>query len=731
MGHPGFFFASTRYSFDMLHRLSAVDLSLVVVYLVGITLFGLHFRSKDRSLRSYFLADRTIPWWAIALSIVAAETSTLTIISVPGLAFTGDWGFLQIVLGYLLGRVVVCIIFLPRYFRGELLTAYEVIGQRFGPRLHKLTAFLFLFLRAAAEGVRVFAVSIVVGIAIGTRDVISIGIICLLTLIYTLEGGMAAVIWTDVIQMGLYVAGTLVSVVLLGQRVPGGWGAIHTMGAAAGKLTIFHFALNLSTTYTFWAGLLGGCFLTMASHGTDQLMVQRLLAAKDLRESRIALLASGVVILVQFALFLLIGSGLYFFYGAGSHANPDRVFPLFIVNEMPRGLAGLMVAAILAAAMSNLSAAVNSLSSSSMVDFYLAWKPNADERQRARLSRVMTLFWAAVLFVLALMSRGGGHVVEVGLSIASVAYGALLGVFLLGTLTTSASEVGAMIGMAGGLATNILLWKQPQALPKIACTWFVLIGSLLTFVLGWVMSKVFKRVPVLLVLPLLLLLVPAARAQTVEPRGLATDRPHHRKRDRGKEISRRGGDCRPRWPHCFLQGLRKSHSWLPAPEAMTDDTVFDLASLTKVLATSTAVMQLYEEGKFRLNDPVAEYLPDFAANGKQDVTIRQLLTHYSGLPADVQLDDAWQGKAEGLRRAFAAKLVTAPGVQFRYSDINFIVLGALVEKAVGHDARSVSAEVHCPAARPGAHALFAAGELAQPHCAYPVRSRCLIARGGA
>ena len=220
-----------------MHRLSALDLSLVAIYLAGITLFGLQFRSKDRSLLHYFLADRRIPWWAIALSIVAAETSTLTIISVPGLAYTGDWGFLQIVLGYLLGRIVVCIMFLPRYFRGELLTAYEVIGERFGPRLHKLTAFLFLFLRAAAEGVRVFAVSIVVGIAIGTRDIVSIAIICTLTLIYTLEGGMAAVIWTDVVQMALYVAGTIVSVILLGHRIPGGWPAIHTVAAAAGKLT--------------------------------------------------------------------------------------------------------------------------------------------------------------------------------------------------------------------------------------------------------------------------------------------------------------------------------------------------------------------------------------------------------------------------------------------------------------------------------------------------------------
>jgi SSS family transporter len=670
-----------------MHRLSALDLSLVAIYLAGITLFGLQFRSKDRSLLHYFLADRKIPWWAIALSIVAAETSTLTIISVPGLAYTGDWGFLQIVLGYLLGRIVVCITFLPRYFRGELLTAYEVIGERFGPRLHKLTAFLFLFLRAAAEGVRVFAVSIVVGIAIGTRDIVSIAIICTLTLIYTLEGGMAAVIWTDVVQMALYIAGTIVSVILLGHRIPGGWQAIHTVTSAAGKLTIFHFAFSLSQTYTFWAGLAGGCFLTMASHGTDQLMVQRLLAAKDLRSSRIALLASGVVILVQFALFLAIGTGLYYFYGNVTNGtppgNPDRVFPAFIVTEMPHGVAGLMVAAILAAAMSNLSAAVNSLSSSSMVDFYMAWKPDADERQRARLSRVMTFFWAILLFVLALMSRSGGHVVEVGLSIASVAYGALLGVFLLGTLTKTATEAGAIVGMIGGLVANILLWKQPHwvPLPKIAWTWFVLIGSLLTFALGWAMSKILpgKRTSKTAVL-LIVLLASQLKAQ---------EDPEFRQIDRVVE----GAIAAKKFPGAVVIAghngriiFHKAYgnaSLTPAPEPMTEDTIFDLASLTKVLATAPAIMQLYEQGRFQLNDPVAQYLPQFAANGKQDITIRQLLTHYSGLPPDVSLDDPWEGKEEGLRRAFAATPVTAPGVQFRYSDINFIVLGALVEKLSG------------------------------------------------
>jgi Na+/proline symporter len=286
----------------MPQRLSAVDLVLVAIYLIGITLFGLRFRSKDRSLKSYFLADRTIPWWAIALSIVAAETSTLTIISVPGLAYTGNWEFLQVVMGYLLGRIVVCMIFLPRYFRGDLLTAYQVIGQRFGPQLHQLTALLFLFLRAAAEGVRLFAISIVVGLAIGTNDIVSIAIISALTLVYTLEGGMAAVIWTDVVQMFLYIAGTIVAVVVLGHLVPHGWPGIYATGHAAGKLTIFNFALSLSQSYTFWAGTVGGCFLTMASHGTDQLMVQRLLAAKNLRESRVALMSSGVVIFVLFVL---------------------------------------------------------------------------------------------------------------------------------------------------------------------------------------------------------------------------------------------------------------------------------------------------------------------------------------------------------------------------------------------------------------------------------------------
>src|SRR6266567_6048927 len=490
-------------------RLHAFDLALIVVYLVGITLFGLRFRSgKDpnaRSLRSYFLADQKIPWWAIALSIVSAETSTLTIISIPGVAFAGDFGFLQVVIGYMIGRIVVAMLFLPRYFQGQMLTAYQLIDQRFGRTLHKVTAGLFLLTRAAAEGVRVFAVSIVVGIAIGTGDVLSIGIITALTLLYTFEGGMAAVIWTDVVQMCIYIAGTVVAISTLGSHVPGGWSQIHEVAAAAGKFHLFSFALNLTQTYTLWAGVLGGTFLTMASHGTDQLMVQRMLAARSLRESRLALLSSGAVIFLQFTLFLLIGAGLYVFYGLhpATFRTNDYIFPSFIVHEMPVGVAGLLIAAILAAAMSNLSAALNSLSSTTVVDFYMHYRPQADDRERMMISRSSTVMWALVLFAVAVYSvfaGGKGHVVEVGLSIASVAYGALLGVFLLGTLTRYATQGGAIVGMICGFALNLLLWLDPNpitlgpvTIPHVAFTWYVLIGSVVTFGVGTVASLLLPR----------------------------------------------------------------------------------------------------------------------------------------------------------------------------------------------------------------------------------------------
>ena len=466
--------------------LDKLDLAIIAIYLVGITLFGLRFRKRQRSLRDYFLAGRDIPWWAIALSIVAAETSTLTIISIPGLAYDTNLAFLQVVMGYLLGRVVISFVLLPHYFRGDLYTAYELIERRFGRGLRSLTAGIFLLTRTAAEGVRVYAVAIVVAIALGTGEIWSIAIITILTLIYTFEGGLAAVIWTDVVQTVVYVSGTLVGLWTILHLVPGGWSAIHSAAASAGKLQVFDFTPSLSIPYTFWAGVIGGTFFITASHGTDQLIVQRLLAARGQRQSTLALMSSGVAILFQFALFLLVGVMLWAYYRVPSanFGKPDRIYPTFIVKQMPHGISGLLIAAILAAAMSNLSAALNSLSSSAIMDFYLRFRPQASEQNRMRLSRLATFFFALVLFALAVFSlHKVGRVVEVGLQIASVAYGALLGVFLLGVLTKRANQQGAMVGMLLGFGVELCLWHW-----QVPWTWWVVVGTLVSFAVGYVSS---------------------------------------------------------------------------------------------------------------------------------------------------------------------------------------------------------------------------------------------------
>ena len=288
------------------------DLAVIAAYLAGVTWLGAHFRGSQKSLRDYFLGGRTAPWWAIALSIVAAETSTLTVIGTPSLAFQGDFGFLQVVLGYLLARIVIAILFLPAYFRGDLFTAYELMQRQFGNRIRQLTAGIFLVLRALAEGVRVFAISLVVSIIFGTGEIASIAAILCLTLFYTYEGGMKAVIWTDVAQMALYVGGAAVSLIAILHQIPGGWSQVTGIAEPLGKLRVFDFrlappAIFFARNYSFWAGVIGGCFLTTASHGTDQLMVQRLLAARNQRESRRALFASWVLIAGQFTLFLTIG----------------------------------------------------------------------------------------------------------------------------------------------------------------------------------------------------------------------------------------------------------------------------------------------------------------------------------------------------------------------------------------------------------------------------------------
>jgi solute:Na+ symporter, SSS family len=463
-----------------------IDSAIIIAYLAGVTWFGARFRGSQKSLQDYFLGGRSAPWWAIALSIVSAETSTLTIIGTPPLAYGGSFVFLQVVAGYLLARVVISTIFLPLYFRGQMLTAYELIGRRFGPRIRRLTSGIFLVTRALAEGVRVFAISIVISIILQTGGLVSISVIVCLTLFYTFEGGMAAVIWTDVIQMIMYVLGAAASFIVLVGKIPGGFSHVWEVALPAGKFRVFDFQWSWTYPYTFWAGLIGGCFLTTASHGTDQLVVQRLLSAKNQSQSRLALFASWVVIFIQFTLFLTIGVMLWVLGGGKPiRGAPDRLYPEFIWQSLPTGIAGLAMAAVIAAAMANLSAALNSLASATVVDFYQPLTGSRYPlRHYLRASQLSTIFWGAVLAAIALVASQWGSVLESGLSIASVTLGLLLGVFLLGVLTLRTGENAAMAGVAAG-AVVMLTVKFATSIPF---TWWVLIGSAVTFGAGYLAS---------------------------------------------------------------------------------------------------------------------------------------------------------------------------------------------------------------------------------------------------
>jgi SSS family solute:Na+ symporter len=490
---------------------SALDYAVLALYLVGITAFGSRFRRSHRSVKDYFLGSRQTSWVVISLSIVATETSTLTLIGVPALAYSaypraeqgGSFTYLQVVAGYLVARFIISWLFIPAYFQGEMLTAYELLNRRFGPRAKHFAASLFLVMRALAEGVRVFAASLVLAAVLGASVpglphlwLWSIAIVGVLTLIYTFEGGIAAVIWTDLVQLVIYIGGSLLAAYMIVTLVPGGWKAILDDASRAGKLRVISWSSDVTLPFTFWAGLIGGCFLTMASHGTDQLLVQRLLTCRNKRESQLALILSGFVVFAQFSLFLVIGLMLHTYYATrpvppmAMSATNDEIFPAFIVRSLPHGIAGLVIAAIFAAAMSNLSGSLNSLASTTVLDFYqpLAQR-RLDDSRLLTLSRWLTAAWGIVLIAIAVLARGWGSVFTVGLTIASIVYGPMLGAFLLGVLTTTATETGAMAGIGVSLVAMIAvrLWTP------LAWTWYVLAGTAICVTVGMAVSLAARR----------------------------------------------------------------------------------------------------------------------------------------------------------------------------------------------------------------------------------------------
>lgn len=490
-------------------RFTLLDVAVLVTYLLGVTLLGIWVGRRQASARDYFVADRNIPWWAVMFSIVATETSALTFISIPGLAYLGDLGFLQVAAGYILGRIAVAYLLLPRYYQGEIVTAYALLEKRFGVATRRLTSIVFMVTRGLADSVRVFATAIPIALILGATipqawamrgAVIILGI---LTVIYTYRGGMKAVVWTEILQASIYIFGGLSAVVLLGQGVDGGWGEILSRAGAAGKLHGIDWYTGIDRPHTVFAGLLGGGFLAMASHGADQLIVQRLLSSRSLKDAQRAIIGSGIVVFVQFALFLLIGVGLWAFYG-GREFAADAVFPSFIIDFMPPGLVGLIVAAIVAATMSTHSGAINSLAAATTHDIYLPIsKRSADDPRTLRAGKLFALIWGVGLTAGALLFPEDPRtsVVVVALSIASFTYGGLLGTFFLGNFWLRANQRDAILGLVVGITAmsfvvfagriSVAVPSLAQALgplTRVAWPWYVLIGTSITFIVGMISS---------------------------------------------------------------------------------------------------------------------------------------------------------------------------------------------------------------------------------------------------
>ena len=475
----------------MIDGFTTLDVVVLIAYMAGVTTWGAWLGRRQKGGTDYFLGGRDLPWFAVMLSVVATETSTLTFLSIPGVSYLGSLTFLQLTIGYLVGRIVVAQILLPAYYRGELTTAYALLEDRFGARMRRFTSAIFMVTRLLADSVRLFATAIPLALITGWSYPMSIAVIAAATVVYTYFGGIKAVVWVDALQMGLYLVGALVAIVALELFTAGGWREILTSASAAGKVAVLDLSFDAGTAYTFWAGLIGGAFLSMASHGTDQLIVQRLLTCRDLRSSQRALVGSGVAVIVQFLLFLLVGLGLWSYYGGRTFAASDEIFATFIVEALPTGVTGLLIAGVFAAAMSSLSSSINALASASAYDF---WAPAAgavgDEARILKAGKLFTLVWAGLLVggaIAFIPASQGTAAVEVALAVASLVYGGLLGAFALGIFSERADARGVLVGVVTGIGLVTLVWVFARA--EVAWPWFALIGSAVTFAVGTLFGR--------------------------------------------------------------------------------------------------------------------------------------------------------------------------------------------------------------------------------------------------
>ena len=474
--------------------LNWIDYLVIASYLLAITAFGSWFARFQRSTRDYFLTGRSVPWWAICFTIVATETSTLSFIGVPAGAYVGNMTFLQLAIGYVVGRMLVSVLFIPAYFRGELYTSYELLQRRFGAPVKNIAAGIFVVTRTLADGVRLFATALVISVVTQVPVSWTVILIGAAMIVYTVRGGVAAVIWTDVVQMFVYVAGAAIVFTALVTSVPGGLAGGLDVAGAAGRLQIWDVSLEATRVYTLWAGLIGGVALTLATHGTDQFLVQRLLSGRSAREAAVGLVLSGFIVFAQFILFLGIGALLYAYYQATPLPRPlaraDEILPLFVISELPNGVAGFIVAAIVAAA---LSPSINALAATTVNDFYLKYvRPDADDATLLRMSKVATVFWGIAQIGVALAAQFVDRtVLDAGLLVLSFAAGPVLGAFLIGVLTTRVANAAMVLGMTAGIAAVTWVWWSGAA----AWTWYSAIGVAVTAGIALAASTVTGETP--------------------------------------------------------------------------------------------------------------------------------------------------------------------------------------------------------------------------------------------
>jgi SSS family solute:Na+ symporter len=497
----------------MSSQLSAIDLTIVAVYIVGTTLLGAWFTRRQKDTRTYFVGDRNVAWWLVLISIVATETSTVTFLSIPGKGFDpgdpargvppGNLTFLQLTFGYIVGRMLIAWLLLPQYLRGELFSAYQLLKERFDARVQRTASALFLVTRTVADGLRLWLTGLLLQQFTGWDIATAILVLGVVTLIYTYLGGMEAVIWTDFVQFIIYLSGALLAGWFILDLLHG-WTNYVSINEAAGKFKLLDWNDPLHNAQTFWTGLIGGAFVTMASHGADQNMVQRYLCARSLGEARTALVLSGFVVATQFLLFLLIGLGLFALTKTGSLSLPegtpnDGVFGYFIVHNLPRGVIGLVVAAVLASAMASFSSSLNSAANAAVTDFYRPLRPHHAEITYLRIAKAMTSVVGAGKISVALacipfMARVAGSgdaygasksVVDQVLAVASVTLGLILGLFVLGSLRRPVRSGAALIGLVVGFLVAGGLWlSQVMGYPLVAWPWLAPAGTLTTTIMA-------------------------------------------------------------------------------------------------------------------------------------------------------------------------------------------------------------------------------------------------------